>query len=241
MSFQSSLLSFLLKPPYDHREHELMTATTRRRRPRSRLSNMTVYNKQSRLQLTTKQERNNNKQQSCLWLFQRLWRSKSRPLRHLTYNHWFHRLLFIDCSGCVLQLLFLIVIVINYFHCYCCCCCCSCCDMVIAVVIVIVIVIVVVIVIVHYSLYVSVCHCHCCYCLLCCHCCYCLLFVLLFVRLLLVLLFAIVCYCLLLCNFHHVSSLSTMNDEQWTTHKHNETMKNTQYCRQCKQWAINKQ
>ena len=36
--------------------------------PEVRLSNMTVYNKLSRLQLTTKQQQNNTKQQSCLWL-----------------------------------------------------------------------------------------------------------------------------------------------------------------------------
>ena len=38
----------------------------------TRLSNMTVYNKQSRLQLTTKQQENNNKQRSWFWLFQRV-------------------------------------------------------------------------------------------------------------------------------------------------------------------------
>ena len=32
---------------------------------------MTAYSKQSRLQLTAKQQQSNNKQQSCLWLFQR--------------------------------------------------------------------------------------------------------------------------------------------------------------------------
>ena len=40
--------------------------------PKARLSKMIGYNKQTRLQLTTKTTTNNNKQQSCLWLFQRL-------------------------------------------------------------------------------------------------------------------------------------------------------------------------